>query len=89
MALSAFRLIAPFRGRGRVQGLALALALLVVADAVAMSSPEPKLSGQVFVDANGNAQAVFNRKVRIVNVDALVDYVIYIGDNPATTAPTM
>ena len=56
MALSAFRLIAPFRGRGRVQGLALALALLVVADAVAMSSPEPKLSGQVFVDANGNGR---------------------------------
>lgn len=56
MALSAFRLIAPFRRDGRVQGLALALALVVVADAVAMSSPEPMLSGQVFVDANGNGQ---------------------------------
>lgn len=56
MALSAFRLIAPFRRYGRVQGLALALALVVVADAVAMSSPEPMLSGQVFVDANGNGQ---------------------------------
>ncbi|WP_397606654.1 calcineurin-like phosphoesterase C-terminal domain-containing protein [Silanimonas sp.] len=56
MALSAFRLIAPFRRYGRVHGLALALALVVVADAVAMSSPEPMLSGQVFVDANGNGQ---------------------------------
>lgn len=56
MALSAFRLIAPFRRDGRVQGLALALALVVVADSVAMSSPEPMLSGQVFVDANGNGQ---------------------------------